>query len=85
MNVTIKIDDRTLQVEQGMDEDDVARRMMQEPPIYLFIADMNDFMTMVYKRDQGAGDVSGFLENIMEKVLLISKLIIKMVLYLKMI
>ena len=54
-------------IEQGMDEDDVARRMMQELPIYLFIADMNDFMTMVYKRDQGAGDVSGFLENIMEK------------------
>ena len=41
--------------------------MLQEQPIFIFIADMNDFMTMVYKRESGIGDVSGFLENIMEK------------------
>ena len=54
-------------IEQGMDEEEIARAMLQEKPIFIFIADMNDFMSMVYKREQGIGDVSGFLENIMEK------------------
>ena len=54
-------------IESGMDEMDVAAKMMEEKPIFIFIADMNDFMTMVYKKEAGIGDVSGFLENIMEK------------------
>ena len=54
-------------IEQGMAEADLALKMLQEQPIFIFIADMNDFMTMVYKRESGIGDVSGFLENIMEK------------------
>ena len=54
-------------IEQGLDEEEIAAKMMEEKPVFIFVADMNDFMTMVYKRDPGAGDVSGFLENIMEK------------------
>ncbi len=54
-------------IEQGLDEEEIARAMLEEKPVFIFIADMNDFMTMVYKRDPGIGDVSGFLENIMEK------------------
>ena len=54
-------------VEQGMDETDIAMTMLQEKPIFIFIADLNDFMTMVYKHETGIGDVSGFLENVMEK------------------
>ncbi|MBR2729513.1 MAG: type VII secretion protein EssC, partial [Lachnospiraceae bacterium] len=54
-------------IESGMDEADIAAKMMEEKPIFIFIADMNDFMTMVYKKEAGIGDVSGFLENIMEK------------------
>ena len=54
-------------IESGMDEMDIAAKMMEEKPIFIFIADMNDFMTMVYKKEAGIGDVSGFLENIMEK------------------
>ena len=54
-------------IESGMDEIEVAAKMMEEKPIFIFIADMNDFMTMVYKKEAGIGDVYGFLENIMEK------------------
>ena len=54
-------------IESGMDEMDVALKMMEEKPIFIFIADMNDFMMMVYKHGKDVGDVSGFLENIMEK------------------
>lgn len=54
-------------IEQGWDEEEIAAKMMEEKPVFIFVADMNDFMTMVYKRDPGVGDVSGFLENIMEK------------------
>ena len=54
-------------IESGLDEDQIAQKMLEEAPIFHFIADMNDFMTMIYKKETGIGDVSGFLENIMEK------------------
>ena len=55
-------------IQKGMDEEQIASVMEKTySPIFIMIADMNDFMTMVYKPDEGVGAMSGFLENIMEK------------------
>ena len=55
-------------LQNGYDEAAVAAEMQaSHHPVFIMIADMNDFMTMVYKPDEGVGAMSGFLENITEK------------------
>lgn len=52
---------------QGMDEESIAEKMSENPPIMIFISSMNDFLDMVYNHDETVGDMSGFVENITEK------------------
>ncbi|MBS6395823.1 MAG: DUF853 family protein [Clostridiales bacterium] len=52
---------------QGMDEDAVFERMQEEKPIFIFIADLLDWMEDVYKPLPDGSGMQGFLENIMEK------------------
>lgn len=54
-------------LDRGGDETEVYETLRKEKPIILFIADMSEFMEMVYKPGQGVGSVSGFLENITDK------------------
>lgn len=54
-------------IESGYDEYEIFNKMKEEEPIFTFLADMGDFLQMVYKPDPGVGNMSGFVENIMEK------------------
>lgn len=54
-------------IEAGYDEEEIFEKMNAEEPIYIFLADLGEFLQMVYKPDAGVGNMSGFVENIMEK------------------
>lgn len=54
-------------LEEGMDETDIFGRMKLEEPIFIFISDLGEFFRMIYKPGEGVGNMSGFVENIMEK------------------
>ena len=51
----------------GLDEANIYREQNQFPPIYLFIDDLDEFMKVVYMPPEGAGAMSGFVENVTEK------------------
>ena len=51
----------------GYDELRIAEEMSLEQPIFIFIADMGDFMHMIYKPEEGVGSMSGFAETIMSR------------------
>lgn len=65
------LQERTL-VKKGLREEEfedreIYEKMRQFKPIFIFIDDIHEFMRAVYRPDEGAGNVSGFLENITEK------------------
>ena len=41
--------------------------MSEEQPLFIFLADVKEFVQMVYKPGEGVGNMSGFVENILEK------------------
>ena len=51
----------------GLTGGELYEKMKNEQPIFIFIADMSSFIKTVYKPDEGAGNMSGFMENILEK------------------
>ena len=50
-----------------MTEDEIFTEMSREKPIFIFLADLSEFLSMVYKPGNDIGNMSGFLENILEK------------------
>lgn len=54
-------------LEAGMDEGEIYVKMSEETPIFIFLSDIGDFMKMVYSPGEGVGNMSGFVENILEK------------------
>ena len=50
-----------------LDEETIGSRMAQEQPIFIFIDNLSDLMTMVYRPSPGIAPMSGFLEHIIEK------------------
>lgn len=52
---------------KGMEAEDVAEKMSEEPQIYIFIADMVSFIQTAYKHLEGIGSMNAYLENITEK------------------
>lgn len=54
-------------IESGMEEAEVFAEMCREQPVFLFLADLAEFFKMVYKPGEGVGNMSGFVENMMEK------------------
>ena len=52
---------------QGCSEDELYMQMKEEEPVFIMIADMMDFINMIYRPEAGVGNMSGFLENIIEK------------------
>lgn len=54
-------------MDEGLTEDEIFRKMSKEKPIFIFLGDLSDFFSMVYKPGDGVGNMSGFLENILEK------------------
>lgn len=51
----------------GAEEDEIFIRMSKETPVFIFLADLGEFFRMVYQPDEGTGNMSGFVENILEK------------------
>ncbi|MEZ3487901.1 MAG: type VII secretion protein EssC [Lachnospiraceae bacterium] len=51
----------------GAEETEIFVRMSQEKPVFIFLADIGEFLEMIYKPDEGVGSMSGFVENILEK------------------
>ena len=51
----------------GAGEDEIFTRMSSETPVFLFLADLGEFLNMIYQPDKGTGNMSGFAENILEK------------------
>lgn len=52
---------------QGAEDSEIFAQMCQEVPIFIFLADIGEFLQMVYKPGEGIGNMSGFVENILEK------------------
>lgn len=54
-------------MDAGLTENEIFQEMSKEKPIFIFLGDLSDFFSMVYKPGEGVGNMSGFLENILEK------------------
>jgi len=51
----------------GMSDAKIYAKMSEEKPVFFFIADLGSFLESVYNPKEGIGNMSGFLENIIEK------------------
>lgn len=54
-------------IESGAEESEIYEKMGEEQPIFIFLSDVGAFMRMVYKPGENVGNMSGFVENILEK------------------
>jgi S-DNA-T family DNA segregation ATPase FtsK/SpoIIIE len=54
-------------IESGMDEAEIFAEMSREEPVFIFLADLAEFFKMVYRPGEGVGNMSGFVENMIEK------------------
>lgn len=52
---------------EGMSDEEIFREMKKEQTRCIFIADLAGFIKMIYGKNQGVGDMHGFIENIFEK------------------
>lgn len=52
---------------QGYTEEQVFEEQAKEKPIYIFVADLSEFIKTLYARHENLGSMSGFAENILEK------------------
>lgn len=53
--------------EQGMSDDEIFEKMQCFEPIFIFIADLVEFINTIYHPEGEIGNLSGFFENIFEK------------------
>ena len=54
-------------VDSGMDDDEIFEMMKNEPPYFIFIDNLAEFVEHVLHPAQGVGEMRGFLENITDK------------------
>ena len=54
-------------IDEGLDEDEIYQRMKAERPVFIFLSDLKEFFSRVYQAQATVGNMSGFMENIMEK------------------
>lgn len=54
-------------IEAGVTDEELFDRMQKYPPIFILIDDLNLFFRMIYKPAEGVGQMSLFMENILEK------------------
>lgn len=54
-------------MENGLEDRQIFDVMSEYQPIFIFLTDFTEFMRMIYKPEEGVGNMSGFVENIMEK------------------
>ncbi len=51
----------------GCSDELIFEKMQEFEPIYIFIADLNEFINLIYHPEGNVGNLSGFFENIFEK------------------
>ncbi|WP_455718435.1 type VII secretion protein EssC [Anaerosporobacter sp.] len=54
-------------VEDGMEDEEIFKKMRETKPVIIFIADLVTYMKSIYTPEKGVGGMSGFMENILEK------------------
>lgn len=54
-------------LEAGMDEEEICRKMEEETPIFIFVANLEQFIQTAYKPLEQKGSMYAYLENITEK------------------
>lgn len=54
-------------VDAGMDDDEIYAMMKNEPPYFIFIDNLAEFVEHVQRPADGVGQMAGFLENITDK------------------
>ena len=52
---------------EGIEEEELAEKMNEEPQVFIFVADMVSFIQAAYKPMEGVGSMNAYLENITEK------------------
>ena len=52
---------------KGMDQEETARQMDEEPPVFIFLSDLAGFIEAVKHPAEGTGSMRAYLENITEK------------------
>jgi S-DNA-T family DNA segregation ATPase FtsK/SpoIIIE len=53
--------------ETGMEQEEIAAKMIADKPIFIFIADLVSFVKSAYSPKNGVGEIHQYLENITEK------------------
>lgn len=53
--------------EQGLSDEEIFEQMQIFEPIFIFVADLCEFINTIYHPQDGIGNLSGFFENIFEK------------------
>lgn len=54
-------------LEMGLSDEEIYTRMQEKQPVFIFIADICEFIDSLYHHDNSIGNISGFFENIFEK------------------
>jgi len=54
-------------IARGCTDEEIFQEMAKEQPIYIFLADVAEFMKTLYTKHENLGAMSGFAENILEK------------------
>ena len=52
---------------QGYTEESVFEEQAKEQPVYIFLADLSEFVKTLYAKHENMGSMAGFVENIFEK------------------
>lgn len=58
---------KKLLIEQGLSDRKIYEQMCSYEPVFVFIADMTEFIDSIYNPEYGVGNMSDFFENIFEK------------------
>lgn len=54
-------------IKEGLEDEEIYEKMQEEQKVFIFVADLTEFIKHVYKPSEGVPDISGFLQNITDK------------------
>lgn len=54
-------------IKEGLEDEEIFEKMQENQKIFIFVADVVEFIKHVYKPSEGVQDMSGFLQNITDK------------------
>ena len=54
-------------MKEGLEDQEIFERMQEEQKVFIFVADLVEFIKHIYNPSEGVQDMSGFLQNITDK------------------